>query len=161
VQIPPRTIEIDIIELVAWEPPHLTFNVTCSPGTYIRSLAHDLGQKLGVGGHLTALKRLASGDWRLQDAITLDALQTAVEIGHWTDFLQPIDSALQDFERVDLPANLARQVSHGQPVSLDWSPNTRLVRAYTPDDSLIALLQPSGTPGLWQPKKVFNQASST
>ncbi len=161
VQIPPRTIEIDTIELIAWESPHLTLNVTCSPGTYIRSLAHDLGQTLGVGGHLTALTRLASGDWRLQDAITLDDLQMAVEIGRWTDFLQPIETALQDFERVDLSADLARQVSHGQSVPLDWSPKTRLVRAYTPEDGLVALLQPSGIPGLWQPKKVFNQASNT
>lgn len=161
VQIPPRTIEIDAIELIAWESPHLTLNVTCSPGTYIRSLAHDVGQTLDVGGHLTALTRLASGDWQLQDAITLDDLQTAVEVGHWTDFLQPIDTALQDFERVDLPANLARQVSHGQSVPLDWSPKTRLVRAYTSDNGLVALLQPSGIPGLWRPKKVFNQASST
>lgn len=159
VQISPRAVEIDTIELIAWESPHVTFDVTCSPGTYIRSLAHDLGRVLGVGGHLTALTRLASGSWQLDDAITLDDLQRAVEAGHWIHLLHPLDAGLQGFERVDLPASRARKVSQGQPILLDQSPQTSLVRAYAPDDSLVAVLQPTRKPGLWRPKKVFRKAS--
>lgn len=156
VQVPPRKVEVDVIELIAWESPHLTLDVACSPGTYVRSLAHDLGQALGVGGHLAALTRLASGSWRLQAAITLDELQEAVEAGHWIHLLHPLDAALQGFERVDLPADLARRVSQGQSILLDPPPNTPLARAYAPDDSLVAVLQPSSRkPGLWRPKKVF------
>ncbi len=158
VPIPSREVEIDSIGLVAWESPHLTFDVTCSAGTYIRSVAHDLGQVLGVGGHLTALTRFASGDWKLQDAITLDDLQTAVEAGSWIQLLHPLDTALQDFERIDLPANLARRVSQGQSIQLDRPPRTPLARAYAPDDSLIAVLQQAGSPGLWRPRKVFSRA---
>jgi len=161
VQAPPRMVEIDTLDLVAWEPPHLTLDVTCSPGTYVRSLAHDLGQILGVGGHLSALTRLASGKWRLEDAITLDDLQQEVEVGHWVHLLHPLDAALQDFDRVDLSVDLAQQVIHGQAILLDGRPQTSLVRAYTPDGSLVALLQPSRKPGLWQPKKVFNKALNT
>jgi tRNA pseudouridine55 synthase len=159
VETPPRTVEIETIELVAWESPHLTFDVTCSPGTYVRSLAHDLGQVLNVGGYLTALTRLASGTWQLQDAITLDDLQRAVGAGRWTHFLHPLDAGLQGFERVDLPASLARKVSQGQPILLDHSLDASLIRAYAPDDSLVAILQPSQKPGLWRPKKVFRKAS--
>lgn len=161
VQVPPRTIEIDRIELVAWESPYLTLDVTCSPGTYIRSLAHDLGQRLTIGGHLAALTRLASGSWRLQDASTLDDLREAVEEGRWAHLLHPLDAALQDFERVDLSADLARRVSQGQAVLLDRSPQTPLARAYAPDDSLVAVLQPSREPGLWQPRKVFTKPQTS
>jgi len=155
VQVPPRTVEIDRIELVAWESPYLTLDVTCSPGTYIRSLAHDLGQRLGVGAHLAGLTRLASGDWRLQDASTLDDLQRALEAGSWFHLLHPLEAALQDFERVDLSAELARQVCQGQAVLLERAPQTPLVRAYAPEDRLVAVLQPSRKPDTWQPKKVF------
>jgi tRNA pseudouridine55 synthase len=161
VQVPPRTVEIDSIDLVAWEAPCLTIDVTCSPGTYIRSLAHDLGQRLTVGGHLEALTRLASGSWRLQDACTLDDLREAIEEGDWAHLLHPIDAALQDFERVDLSPDLARRVSQGQAVPLDYAPKTTLARAYAPDDSLVAILQPSHEPELWHPRKVFTKPQTS
>ncbi len=155
VQVQPRTVEIDRIELVAWESPYLTLDVACSPGTYIRSLAHDLGQRLGVGAHLAGLTRLASGGWRLQDASTLDDLQRALEAGSWVHLLHPLEAALEEFERVDLSAELARRVCQGQAVPLERAPQTPLVRAYAPDDRLVAVLQPSRKPDTWQPKKVF------
>lgn len=157
VQVPPRTVEIDRIDLIAWDSPDLTLDVTCSPGTYVRSLAHDLGQRLSVGGHLAALTRSASGRWVLRDAATLDGLKRAVEAGNWTHLLHPLDTALQEFERVDLPADSAHRVSQGQAIVLDQPPKTRLARAYAPGDLLVAVLQPSRQPGLWQPKKVFTK----
>jgi tRNA pseudouridine55 synthase len=155
VQTPPRAVEIDALEMVAWEPPLLTFDVTCSPGTYVRSLAHELGQALRVGGHLAALTRLASGNWRLQDSVGLDDLRQAVESGQWIHLLHPLDAALQDLPRVDLPADVARRVSHGEAIPLEPPPQTLLVRAYALGAGLLAVLQPSRQPGLWQPKKVF------
>ena len=155
VQTPPRAVEIDALEVVAWEPPHLTFDVTCSPGTYVRSLAHELGQALRVGGHLAALTRLASGNWRLQDSVGLDDLRQAVEAGQWIHLLHPLDVALQDLPRVDLPADVARRVSHGEAILLEPPPQTPLVRAYALGAGLLAVLQPSRQSGLWQPKKVF------
>jgi tRNA pseudouridine55 synthase len=155
VQAPVRTVEIDKIKLVDWGSPYLTIDVTCSPGTYVRSLAHDLGKRLDVGGHLAALTRLASGSWRLEDAIRLDELEQAVEAGRWLHLLRPLDAALQDFERVDLPAELAYKVSQGQAVLLDQPSEAPLVRAYAPDNKLVAVLQPSHKAGFWQPKKVF------
>ena len=60
----PRRVEISRLELTAWESPECTLELTCSPGTYVRTLAHDLGQALGCGAHLAGLTRLASGEFR-------------------------------------------------------------------------------------------------
>jgi tRNA pseudouridine55 synthase len=156
VEAPARTVRIDDIKLVVWESPRLTLEITCSPGTYIRSLAHDLGRALGVGGHLAALTRLASGDWHVQDAVKLDDLRAAIEAGDWLHLLHPVDVALQAFERVDLSGEQALRVTHGQAVELESSPQTSLARAYAPGDILVAVLRPSGRqPGFWRPKKVF------
>jgi len=160
VQVPPRKVEIEAIELVAWDYPHLTLDVICSPGTYIRSLAHDLGQALQVGGHVAALTRLASGHWRLSDAVSLASVQCAADAGHWTDLLNPVDAALQDFERVDLPAEWISRVGQGQPIRLDPQPETPLARAYGPDGSLVALLRPAREPGTWRPAKFLINSHS-
>ena len=62
----PRQVEIPCLALTEWKPPECTLEMTCSPGTYVRALAHDLGQALGCGAHLTGLVRLASGGFRLK-----------------------------------------------------------------------------------------------
>jgi tRNA pseudouridine55 synthase len=159
VQAPPRIVEIERLDLVAWQPPDLTLEVACSPGTYVRSLAHDLGQALGVGAHLAGLARLASGRWRIEDAVSLDELQAAVQHVEWLGLLHPMDAALYEFQRVDLPADSAVRVAQGQPVRLDPPPATSLARAYAPGDRLVALLAPADERDLWQPKKVFSQPS--
>jgi tRNA pseudouridine55 synthase len=112
----PRRVEIPRLELTEWEPPECTLEVTCSPGTYVRALAHDLGQVLGCGAHLTGLVRLASGGFRLEDAVTLDALTQAADKGHWTDLLHPIDTALAHFPALHLDAAAARRLCLGQAV---------------------------------------------
>jgi tRNA pseudouridine55 synthase len=76
IQPAPRRVHIHRIELIAWQPPELTLEVDCSAGTYIRSLAHDLGEALGCGGHLMALVRLASGPFNLESAHSIAPLAT-------------------------------------------------------------------------------------
>lgn len=70
----PRFIRVSEIELTGFALPRFDFRLRCSKGTYVRTIAHDLGQKLGCGGHLAALRRTASGQFNLADAVTLDAL---------------------------------------------------------------------------------------
>jgi tRNA pseudouridine55 synthase len=70
----PRFIRVESMDLLSWEPPVLRLRTRCSKGTYVRTLGHDLGQALGPGGHLTALRRTASGTLRVEDARTLEAL---------------------------------------------------------------------------------------
>ena len=74
----PRQVRIDTFELRDWQPPDLTFAVHCSKGTYIRSLARDMGAALDVGAHLTALRRTAIGEYQAADAWSLPALTDAL-----------------------------------------------------------------------------------
>lgn len=78
VERPPRQVRIDAFDLTEWNGPDVSFDVECSKGTYIRSLAHDLGQQLGVGAHLVALRRTAIGPYRVDAAWTIDQLETAI-----------------------------------------------------------------------------------
>ena len=159
-QIPlkPRQVEISRLKLTAWEPQALTLEVTCSSGTYVRSLAHDLGQALGCGAHLTGLTRLASGSFRLEDAVTLAELAKAAKEGRWTKLLHPIDAALNRFPALHVEVDGARRICSGQAVA---GPTRRegadsdLARAYDQNGRFLALVAFDPATGLWQPRKVF------
>ncbi|OGO42487.1 MAG: tRNA pseudouridine(55) synthase TruB, partial [Chloroflexi bacterium RBG_16_57_9] len=89
----PRTVEIFRLEITHWAPPVVQVEVQCSKGTYIRSLAHDLGQKLGVGGHLSGLVRLASGRFTLDRAESLTSVEDSFKNDFWMYLLHPLDEA--------------------------------------------------------------------
>jgi len=156
-----RQVEIFRLELVAWEPPECTLEVTCSPGTYVRALAHDLGQALGCGAHLTGLIRLASGDFRLEDAVTLETFSRAVSEGRGAELLYPIDAALSHFPALHLDADAARRLRSGQAIPVpSSSPEAEgkeggMARAYGPDGTCLALVTYDGAAGVWRPRKVF------
>jgi len=78
VERPPRQVRVDAFEVLGWNAPELRFRVECSKGTYIRSLARDLGDALGVGAHLTSLRRMAIGPYTVSDAWSLGSLQAAL-----------------------------------------------------------------------------------
>ncbi len=149
----PRRVEIYRLDLTAWEPPELTLEVLCSTGTYIRALARDLGEALGCGAHLTGLVRLASGDFRLEDAAELDAVTPE----RLPDLLLPPDAALQRYPALYLSDAEANAVRHGRDilhVAQDLSCMT-LARAYGPDGRLLALMEYRPDRGLWHPRKVL------
>ncbi len=154
----PRPVEIYTLTLLDWSSPVLTIEVTCSPGTYLRSLAHDLGQRLGCGAHLSGLTRLASGHFTLEEAITMETLSEAFATGRWAELIHPLDEALLDFEALTFGNEAERRIRLGQqvqgPTPLS-SPS--LCRAYSTEGKLIALLQYDAQTGLWQPRKVFSQ----
>jgi len=153
----PRHVEISCLELVAWEPPECTLEMTCSPGTYVRALAHDLGQALGCGAHVTALARLSSGDFRLEDAITLDELAQAAAEDRWPALLHPIDTALAHFPALHLDADAARRLCSGQTITPPpLEGGGELARAYGPDGTFLALVAYDPATGLWRPRKVFH-----
>jgi tRNA pseudouridine55 synthase len=117
-----RQVEIFRLELTAWEPLACTLEVTCSPGTYVRALAHDLGQALGCGAHLAGLARLSSGEFRLEDAVTLEEFAQAIAEGRWLDLLYPIDAALTGFPALYVDADAARRVCSGRAIPTPPSP---------------------------------------
>jgi len=152
----PRRITIEFLDIVDWTSPQLTLEVLCSPGTYIRSLAHDLGEQLGCGAHIAALTRLASGQFTLANATSLDKLTQAVAADDWAHLLHPLDAALLDFEAVAVDATAAQRLRHGQPIPCPTSPATALGRAYDPNGILIAIIVYDAETTLWRPKKVFS-----
>jgi|SRR5579859_1486968 len=155
-----RPVVIHALELVDWQPPEALIEVHCSAGTYIRSLAHDLGQRLGCGAHLTALRRTASGALRVDDAVTLAALQEAFTRHDWRQYLRPADLAVADWPVVQLSADDAMRVRRGQTVTIESSlidlPGEALGRAYNPAGEFIAVLRADPAARAWRPDKVFS-----
>ncbi len=162
----PRQVEIDGIQLLDWTSPSLVVEVTCSPGTYIRSLAHDLGQHLGCGAHLAALVRLSSGCFTLQEAVSLERLEEAFEHGQEARYLLPFDEAFLDWPVIVVGAEDARYIVHGQAIQNtppgeehamldpDGAP---LYRAYSLEGDFLAIMTYDAASGQWRPKKVFAQ----
>ena len=138
----------------------MTLDVHCSAGTYIRSLAHDLGQRLGCGAHLTALRRTASGNLRVEDAVPLAALQDAFTRQDWRQYLRPADLAVADWPAVHLSAEDTARVRRGQAVPMDSGPGDLagepLGRAYNPAGDFIAVLRADPAARAWRPDKVFS-----
>ena len=112
-----RPVTIDRLTLLQVALPDVTIEVDCSKGTYIRSLVSDIGEALGCGAHLTALRRLASGQFHLADCISLERLQQAVDAGDASVILS-LDRALQHFPAVQLGAEAAGALRHGVPPEL-------------------------------------------
>ena len=111
---PPRPIRIDAIELLGFEPPRARFSVACSKGTYVRSLVADVGEALGCGAHLTALRRTRSGRFTLEDAVALGDLDRA----RAERALVSPAAALGHLPAVAIPAERVAQVTSG--VQLRW-----------------------------------------
>ncbi len=154
VELEPREIEVYSIDLREVQGDEVEFDVHCSKGTFIRSLAHDLGEKLGSGAHLSALTRLASGPFTLEMSATPDTLAGAAARGELAQYLLPMDRALLQFDMLRLDHATARGVRQGKFIPRPHNLTTPLVRAYDERDHLVALLEPAGSEML-KPKKVF------
>jgi tRNA pseudouridine55 synthase len=116
-----RQIEIYKIEIVSFtadKEPHLVLEITCSKGTYIRTLAVDLGYRIGCGAHLAALQRLSVGPYELKDALTTTAFARLVENNTFQKRILPLDSAVADLPRLDLDARQTENLRQGREVPL-------------------------------------------
>ncbi len=152
-----RTVSISRLVLTAWEPPVAVLEIDCSPGTYIRSLARDLGQAVGVGAHLAALERTASGSFAAADAVPWEVFRAAMEAGSWAEYLIPPDRALAAFPALHLDAEGAVAVLSGRLIAAPaGSAGHDLARAYDADGRFIAVLARRGPS--WKPHKVFATA---
>lgn len=142
VELPPRDVVVGRFDVLATRREgtfvDLDVSVACSSGTYIRALARDLGASLGVGGHLTALRRTAVGPYRLDQTHTLEALAENLVI------LPIAEAAAAAFPRLDVDADTAGRVAHGMPL-----PATGLgpgpVAVFGPDGTLLSLAEDRGS----------------
>jgi len=137
----PRNMTIHSIDLIGFDPPDATIDVRCSAGTYIRSLAHDLGRRLGCGAHLSMLTRTAAGDFTLAQAVSLEAFEAAAADGSWTTLLRPLGAALSSFPAITLSEDDAARARHGMTVSAGDILANDLVRAYDPSGRIVGVMR--------------------
>ncbi len=126
VELAPRIINVYNLELLEWAPPEAVIDVYCSSGTYVRSLANDLGKVLGCGAHLVGLRRTKSGRFTLRDAVPLRKLRDAFDQGNWYQYLIPAAEALSDWPAIELNSEQLDAIRHGnripsQPGSTGWA----------------------------------------
>jgi tRNA pseudouridine55 synthase len=151
-----RPVEIRLLEIVNWQNPILILNVECSKGTYIRSLAYDLGRALGCGAHLGGLVRTRSGPFRLEECITLEQLAEAGDQGTLEQYAQPADRALEQYPALQLSDEESERVRHGNAFSYENAGAEKaLARVYNSAGEFIAIATWEAEEEKWQPKKVF------
>lgn len=156
----PRTITIYDMHLLEYIPtspyPIFCLDVSCSKGTYIRTLAVDIGKNLGYPAHLSSLVRTESGAYTLADSITMDALEQWGE-DEWSTNLKPIDTALEQFPQLVLDDDLIQRIKYGQTVPVE---HCKLAdgsyRIYDQQHQFIALYQTTGSEYI-KPIKIFEQ----
>jgi tRNA pseudouridine55 synthase len=154
VNLEARRITIHEIRLLSFDPPQLKLAVTCSAGTYIRSLAHDLGQVLGIGAMLGGLIRTASGRFRLEDSVTLEDLASGFADGSWRGHLLPAGFALAEMPQVVLDDGQVENIRHGRAIPANIE-KVGMACGIKPDGRFIAILSADPENQVWQPKKVF------
>ena len=175
VELKPVEVEIFEYKLVGMEANLARFSIECSSGTYIRSLAHEMGEKLGCGAHLAEIVRTAVGEFSLEQAIRLEELAEAARAGRFGDRLIPLERLLPNFPRVNVLPIVERRVRHGtrfnvslphiQPGRFELPPGatTQLdggepkpprLRVFNQQDKLIAIAE-AVVPRTYQPIVVF------
>ncbi len=154
VDLLPRKITVYSLELLEWAPPEAVIDVYCSSGTYIRSLANDLGKMLGCGAHLVGLRRTKSGRFTLRDAVPLRKLRETFEDGSWYQFLIPAAEALSDWPSIELSDEQVDSIRHGHRIPAEPGVG-KLARGISDQGELVALLEFNPASNEWQPKKVF------
>lgn len=154
VDLEPREIDVYNLELLEWAPPEAVIDVYASSGTYVRSLANDLGNDLNVGAHLTGLRRTKNGQFTLRDAVRLRELKDAFVAGDWYKYLIPAAETLSDWNTVVLTPDQLEKIKHGQRIPADPG-ESGMARALSQQGDLIALLEAIEEDQEWQPRKVF------
>ncbi len=168
----PASVTAHAIRIVSVDGDQVTLSLDCSAGFYVRSLAHDLGERLGIGGHLAALRRTRTGGFGLDHAITLDAAER--DPAGAAAAVVPLAGMLLDVAAIVLTASGVERVTHGrdidprdrsmtEPSALSPEPSFQpsvvtphpIVRLLDPAGNLIAIGRPVGAGGLLHPSVVL------
>jgi len=157
----PREVQVSRVELQSWEFPEATVEIECGRGFYVRSFAHDLGELLGCGAHLTALTRLRAGPLEICNASTMDGFRLATGNNVWRDSLLPMDILVGHLPAIVADPSVAVAVRQGRSVILgEWTGSQVLSsgqsRLYTKNGRFLALGHYDTKIGMWQPDLVFD-----
>jgi len=155
----PRAVSIYRLQLDSFMYPDAIITVRCTPGTYIRSLAHDIGAALGVGAHMSGLIRLAAGEnFTISNAVSWRELQAAIQDGTWQKYLISVRAGLSQLPYIELNNQQEAIVRNGGAIQLGIS-NRGLIQAWTDEGVFVAIMSRQGEDDAsaeWKPDKVFN-----
>jgi tRNA pseudouridine55 synthase len=155
VHVEPRSVTIHRIELRDWEPPVATIFVECSKGTYIRSLARDLGDALGTGAYMSSLVRVQTGPFTLDDAIRIHELPDLLESERWETIAYHPDAALHEWPALVLDSQHATFWRQGKPIPVDGA--SGIVRVYDAAGEWLGVGRTDDGGTHVQPVKVVSQ----
>jgi len=154
VTVASRVVRVESITLLRFVNGEAEIEVRCGKGTYIRSLAHDLGEQLGCGAHLTALRRTSSGGFGIEDAFAPSVLSVAASEGRLLELMLAPDRAVEREAAAILAEAHTTDVTCGRDVVLEARGDAPRCRAYTVGGDFLGLLR--RTPGgAWHPEKLM------
>ncbi|HGY12138.1 MAG TPA: tRNA pseudouridine(55) synthase TruB [Desulfobacterales bacterium] len=155
IKLPPNAIKIYFLNLLKYDPPAIGFETKCSSGTYIRSLAHEIGKKTGCGGHLSALKRTQIGSFSINDSLTLEEISAMDHKKRTHEYVLPLENLLPQFPKIILSEQGALKAKNGASIKPEdimnigfgstpnnkhgFSENDQIFRLFSPEGQLIAL----------------------
>ena len=156
----PRKVNVFRLCTIDWAPPIAKIEVECGRGFYIRALAHDIGQELQCGAHLSKLIRLKGGSFELASSISLTKLETLAFSGSWIDFLAPPDAGAKDLPSIVIDNNAEKMLTNGQSIPARLSEITtehlESRRVYSTDGRFLAIVRYDRPLSHWKPTKVFD-----
>ena len=157
-----RPAQIDKLIIIDWQSPFFSVEVVCGKGTYIRSLAQDIGQALGCGAVMNNLVRTRVGPFGLDEAITLEQLEQMVGSGYSDRYLYPPDYALQSFDAMVVNHEQQCLLAHGSPIILEANSSEikpgAFGRVYNQEGVFVGMVEYDAANQRWQPHKVFFQS---
>ena len=155
VEIDAREISIYSIRLMDWTTPLLTIEVECGRGTYIRSIAQDIGEALGCGGHISRLTRTRYGPFDIKDSIGLSQLENSLVNELWRELLHPMDIAVADWPALTVDSEEELAIRNGRDIPRRGDTAENRCRVYSSDGRFLAIMQLLPDKAVWHPDKVF------
>ena len=159
-----RPVNIYSLQILDWQPPLANLEVVCGKGTYIRSLAHDLGEALGCGAFMQSLVRLKVGPFTLEESLTLSQVEEAFRTGNGERYLYPPDYVLTSFDALVLKKAQTCALVHGSPIRQDTAgkeplpvKNGTLSRVYSDEGDFVGMVKYDAENDRWQPVKIFHR----
>ncbi len=170
VEMESRPVFIHSIDILDWKPPLLTLDITCGKGTYIRSLANDLGRILGCGAYMKSLVRRRYGPFSINDAISPDELKQAFAGNYWHNYIHPVDSVLKHLQAFIVNENIGEKLRHGhsfgresivsetgREISLPTGKHVEtLCRVYSTEGLFLGIFRFIKETEEYKPVKIFN-----
>ena len=160
----PRDITIYSLDVLEVDFPIVRMRITCSKGTYIRTICHDIGRKAGCGAAMESLLRTRVGMFSVSDAITFDKLQEAKDEGRLSGCLSPVDSIFENLPKASFCKESEKAARNGNPlpfssipdINLSWLPaGEDQIRLYGPDGSFYGIYQADRRRNMARPVQIF------